>query len=155
MYAKTAKNMWEILKQRYSQVNAPHVHQLRREISLLQQGNLSVTDYFNKLQELWDELPTTLFPNAVAGLLMIREERHNTIIASLEAKPFEAAAFHAGGSCYVNKPSCSHYSKLGHDKLLVGRLLDTQLIIKGGDPVEATEADMDRLCDLPWQIQLS
>ncbi|KAF2323063.1 hypothetical protein GH714_033086 [Hevea brasiliensis] len=45
-----------------------------------------------------------------------REERHSTIIASLEAKPFEAAAFHAGGSRYINKPSCSHCGKPGHDK---------------------------------------
>ncbi|XP_058004013.1 uncharacterized protein LOC110655264 [Hevea brasiliensis] len=155
MYAKTAKNMWEILKQRYSQVNAPHVHKLRREISLLQQGNLSVTDYFNKLQELWDELASyNPIPKCTCGaadefskqlneerihqFLMgldnhhfgtmrsqilnsksmkdidqiyaqaVREERQSTIITSLEAKPFEAAAFHAGGSHYVNKPSCSH-----------------------------------------------
>ncbi|KAF2323126.1 hypothetical protein GH714_033569 [Hevea brasiliensis] len=49
----------------------------------------------------------------------VREERHNTIIPSLEAKLFEAAAFHAGGSRYVrdpNKTSCSHCGKLGHDK---------------------------------------
>ncbi|KAF2283490.1 hypothetical protein GH714_010774 [Hevea brasiliensis] len=45
----------------------------------------------------------------------IREERHNTIIASLEAKPFKATAFHASGSRYVkdpNEPSCSHCGKL-------------------------------------------
>ncbi|KAF2289589.1 hypothetical protein GH714_037351 [Hevea brasiliensis] len=49
----------------------------------------------------------------------VREKRQSTIIASLEAKPFEVATFHASGSRYVrdpNKPSCSHCGKPGYDK---------------------------------------
>ena len=55
-YAETAKELWSDLKDRYSQSNEIRIHQLKREITLANQGGQSVTVYFTKLKTLWDEL---------------------------------------------------------------------------------------------------
>jgi len=57
-YANTARTIWIDLEERYSQPNAIRVHQLKRELSLVEQDKLSVTEYFTKLKSLWDELGT-------------------------------------------------------------------------------------------------
>ncbi|KAL0397600.1 UNVERIFIED_CONTAM: Polyamine oxidase 1 [Sesamum calycinum] len=44
------------LEQRYGQRNGPLLYQLEREIASVSQGDLSVVDYFTKIQMLWDEL---------------------------------------------------------------------------------------------------
>lgn len=59
-YAETADEIWKDLKERYSQGNEIRIHQLKREITLTTQGNMSVSDYFTKLKTLWDELGTYL-----------------------------------------------------------------------------------------------
>uniref|UniRef100_A0A6V7QVB5 Retrotransposon Copia-like N-terminal domain-containing protein n=1 Tax=Ananas comosus var. bracteatus TaxID=296719 RepID=A0A6V7QVB5_ANACO len=55
-YAEDAKDMWDDLKDRFSQGNAPRVFQLKTELSLLRQDGLSVASYYTKLKTLWDEL---------------------------------------------------------------------------------------------------
>lgn len=55
-YAETAREIWVDLEERFSQGNAPRVHQLKRELSLLLQGNLSVVTYYTKFKALYDEL---------------------------------------------------------------------------------------------------
>ena len=63
-YAETAKELWSDLKDRYSQSNEIRIHQLKREITLANQGSQSVTEYFTKLKTLWDELGAYLaLPN--------------------------------------------------------------------------------------------
>ena len=63
-YAETAKELWSDLKDRYSQGNEIRIHQLKREIALTSQGNLSIIEYFTKLKTLWDELGAYLvLPN--------------------------------------------------------------------------------------------
>lgn len=51
-YANTARAIWIDLEKRLSQANSIRVHQLKREISLVGQDNLSVTQYFTKLKSL-------------------------------------------------------------------------------------------------------
>jgi len=46
------------LEEQYSQGNSIRIHQLKREVTLVGQGSLTVTEYFTKLKELWDELGT-------------------------------------------------------------------------------------------------
>ncbi|KAL2244089.1 UNVERIFIED_CONTAM: hypothetical protein Sindi_0526900 [Sesamum indicum] len=41
---------------RFGQSNGPMEYQLKRELSLLSQGSLTVSAYFSKLKRLWDEL---------------------------------------------------------------------------------------------------
>jgi len=55
-YAETAEELWSYLKDCYSQSNEIRIHQLKREITLANQGNQTVTEYFTKLKMLWDEL---------------------------------------------------------------------------------------------------
>ncbi|KAK4404468.1 hypothetical protein Sango_0815400 [Sesamum angolense] len=56
IYAKSARTLWIDLEQRYGQRNGPLLYQLEREIASVSQGDLSVVDYFTKIQMLWDEL---------------------------------------------------------------------------------------------------
>ncbi|KAL0385511.1 UNVERIFIED_CONTAM: Copia protein [Sesamum radiatum] len=56
IYAKSARTLWIKLERRYGQCNGPLLYQLEREISSVTQGDLSVIDYFTKVQMIWDEL---------------------------------------------------------------------------------------------------
>ena len=55
-YVESASEIRKDLKERYSQGNEIRIHQLKREITLTSQENMSITDYFRKLKGLWDEL---------------------------------------------------------------------------------------------------
>jgi hypothetical protein len=55
-YADTVREIWIDLEERFSQGNAPRIHELKRDLSLLLQGNLSVVQYYTKFKALWDEL---------------------------------------------------------------------------------------------------
>ncbi|XP_068339019.1 uncharacterized protein [Pyrus communis] len=56
LYLKTAYEVWEDLRERFSQSNAPRIFQLQREITSLTQGQHYVAVYYTKLKGLWDEL---------------------------------------------------------------------------------------------------
>ncbi|XP_074365665.1 uncharacterized protein LOC141706743 [Apium graveolens] len=55
-YLSTAQQIWEDLATRFSQSNMPRTFQFRKELSSLQQGNLSVTSYFTKFKTLVAEI---------------------------------------------------------------------------------------------------
>ncbi|GAA0139003.1 hypothetical protein LIER_00636 [Lithospermum erythrorhizon] len=48
--------MWLDLKERYSIVNRPRIHQLKTEYHTLRQKGMNVTSFYNKFKSLWDEL---------------------------------------------------------------------------------------------------
>nr|KYP43829.1 hypothetical protein KK1_034699 [Cajanus cajan] len=53
----TIKDVWLDLEERFSQTNAPHIHQLWRTLCLIQQEpNATVTKYYTKFKSLLDEL---------------------------------------------------------------------------------------------------
>jgi hypothetical protein len=56
IYIDSAEDMWNDLKDRFSQKNGPRIFQLQQTISALSQENLSVSNYFTVLKGLWDEL---------------------------------------------------------------------------------------------------
>ncbi|KAL0385944.1 UNVERIFIED_CONTAM: hypothetical protein Sradi_2988700 [Sesamum radiatum] len=56
MYVRSAGDLWLELQGRYGRTNGPTVYKLQREITLVTQGNLSITDYFTKVRKLWDEV---------------------------------------------------------------------------------------------------
>ena len=56
IYYTTAREIWEDLRERFSQSNAPRIFQIQREIAYLTQDQLSVSAYYTKLKSLWDEL---------------------------------------------------------------------------------------------------
>lgn len=55
-YFSTAKEIWDDLAVHFSQSNLPRVFQLRKELTSLQQGSLSVTPYFTKFRTLMAEI---------------------------------------------------------------------------------------------------
>ncbi len=57
-YAESASEMWLDLQERLSQGNAPRIYELKCDISLMQQQDLTVVTYFTKLKAFWDELAT-------------------------------------------------------------------------------------------------
>ncbi|GAV81515.1 UBN2_3 domain-containing protein [Cephalotus follicularis] len=55
VYARDAENMWEDLKERFDKVNGSRNFSLHQEIGSLSQGNTTVSIYYTKLKQLWDE----------------------------------------------------------------------------------------------------
>lgn len=55
-YFSTAKEIWDDLAVRFSQSNMPHVFQLRKELSAMTQGSMSITAYFTKFRTLIAEI---------------------------------------------------------------------------------------------------
>ncbi|XP_024200483.1 uncharacterized protein LOC112203795 [Rosa chinensis] len=58
IYYPTAHEVWEDLRERFSQGNAPRIFEIQREIACLRQEQMSVSAYYTKLKGLWDELAT-------------------------------------------------------------------------------------------------
>ncbi|KAK0607454.1 hypothetical protein LWI29_015338 [Acer saccharum] len=65
IYYSTANEVWEDLRERFSQSNAPRIFEIQRDIAYLRQEQLSVSAYYTKLKGLWDELSS--YSNAVLG----------------------------------------------------------------------------------------
>lgn len=55
VYAKDACRVWEDLKEHFDKINASRIYQLHKEVATLHQGSNSVSTYFSKLKEIWDE----------------------------------------------------------------------------------------------------
>lgn len=55
-YLTTAKQIWDDLTTRFAQTNMPRTFQLRKDLSAIQQGTLSITSYFTKFKTLVAEL---------------------------------------------------------------------------------------------------
>ncbi|PKI67063.1 hypothetical protein CRG98_012601 [Punica granatum] len=58
--ATVAQELWEDLRERYSQGNETRIYQLKTEISNLKQEGMFVTKYYSRLKTLWHELDNYL-----------------------------------------------------------------------------------------------
>ncbi|KAG5538687.1 hypothetical protein RHGRI_019298 [Rhododendron griersonianum] len=56
IYSTTTQEVWEDLRDRFSQSNVPRIFQIERDISCLSQDQMTVAAYYTKLKGLWDEL---------------------------------------------------------------------------------------------------
>ncbi|XP_074293776.1 uncharacterized protein LOC141620932 [Silene latifolia] len=57
LYVQSSKQLWDEIKERYSQANAPFLYQLRKDVMYtIQENNQSVADYFGKLKSVWEDL---------------------------------------------------------------------------------------------------
>nr|XP_016445968.1 PREDICTED: uncharacterized protein LOC107771154 [Nicotiana tabacum] len=56
MYASSVKKVWDEFKKRFDKCDLTRIYQLWTEITTLRQGIDSVTSYFSKLKDFWDEL---------------------------------------------------------------------------------------------------
>lgn len=53
--ASTAKKVWDEFKERFHKSNLTRVYQLWREIATHTQGTDSITVYYSKLKDFWDD----------------------------------------------------------------------------------------------------
>jgi hypothetical protein len=56
IYSTTTQEVWEDLRDRFSQSNAPRIFQIERDIACVSQAQMTVAAYYTKLKGLWDEL---------------------------------------------------------------------------------------------------
>ena len=56
IYAKTARQMWIELEERFGQVNGAKLYQVQKDMCNVSQGNDDISTYFTKVKSLWDEL---------------------------------------------------------------------------------------------------
>ncbi|XP_021770769.1 uncharacterized protein LOC110734937 [Chenopodium quinoa] len=56
IYLETCKELWDEVKERYGQTNAPLLYQLKKELSDLKQENQAVGNFYCKLKNLWDHI---------------------------------------------------------------------------------------------------
>lgn len=55
-YAITTKDIRLDLKERFGKENAPRAYKLRRAVTKIQQGGMTVFAYHTKLRGFWDEI---------------------------------------------------------------------------------------------------
>ncbi|XP_071708952.1 uncharacterized protein [Rutidosis leptorrhynchoides] len=68
LYATSAYELWKEITERYGQSNGPLLYQLKRELNNVNQGNLSIASYFNKMKRYWDELQSLIgIPSCTCG----------------------------------------------------------------------------------------
>lgn len=48
--------LWKELKDRFSEGNGPRIQEIKAELAYCRQGNMTVIEYFGKLQVLWEDL---------------------------------------------------------------------------------------------------
>lgn len=56
VYTGSAKEIWDELKERFQQSNAPWIFQLLKDLVTTVQGYLSIESYYTKLKTIWQEL---------------------------------------------------------------------------------------------------
>ncbi|XP_075478953.1 uncharacterized protein LOC142519815 [Primulina tabacum] len=56
LFAESAEDIWNDLKDRFQQSNGPRIFQIRKDLINLRQGQDSVSVYFTKIKALWEEL---------------------------------------------------------------------------------------------------
>ena len=56
IYAKTARQMWVELEERFGQVNGAKLYHVKKQLCTISQGTDDITSYFTKVKSLWDEL---------------------------------------------------------------------------------------------------
>ncbi|KAK9678247.1 hypothetical protein RND81_11G198700 [Saponaria officinalis] len=70
MSAKSTKQLWNEILERYGQSNGPQLYQLKKELRNLSQDNLTVAAYFTKMKKFWDDIEEIEgFPECSCGVM--------------------------------------------------------------------------------------
>ncbi|KAK9747936.1 hypothetical protein RND81_02G024900 [Saponaria officinalis] len=56
MYVNSSKQLWDEIKERYNQSNAPYLYQLRKSMVHIEQSGQPVVQYFGRLKSIWEDL---------------------------------------------------------------------------------------------------
>ncbi|XP_074318086.1 uncharacterized protein LOC141654871 [Silene latifolia] len=55
-YVDSSKHLWDDLNERYGQNNGPMYYEIGKDLYNLQQGSMSIAEYYGKMKHLWEEL---------------------------------------------------------------------------------------------------
>lgn len=56
LYISTGYEIWNDLRDRFQQSNAPRIFQIKKLLTGLHQGSMDINMYYTKMRTLWDEL---------------------------------------------------------------------------------------------------
>lgn len=59
-YASTTKGVWQDLKERFDKLDGSRAFTIHQEIATMSQGVQSISVYFTKLKDLWDEFESMI-----------------------------------------------------------------------------------------------
>ncbi|XP_047264634.1 nicotinate N-methyltransferase 1-like [Capsicum annuum] len=63
VYSSSAQKIWIGFKERFDKINATRIYHMHKEIGDLTQGTLSVSIFFSRLNDLWDDFESVIpFP---------------------------------------------------------------------------------------------
>ncbi|XP_073024419.1 uncharacterized protein [Primulina eburnea] len=110
LYISTAYEIWNDLRDRFHQSNAPRVFQIKKLLTGLHQGSMDISSYYTKMRTLWDELK---------DFQPISEERQRSIHHDVAAIPGQSLVFNTSNVAAVrgaptikgsnfDRPICSH-----------------------------------------------
>ncbi|GJT67542.1 reverse transcriptase domain-containing protein [Tanacetum coccineum] len=88
IYAKSASELWNDLKDNYDKVNGSVVFNLHKSINFLNQSGASLADYYNNLNSLWKQFDAMFLMGLDDNYLAIRSN-----ILTREPLPLVKAAF--------------------------------------------------------------
>ena len=54
--AKSAREVWVDIEERFSQGNGPQIHELKKSLATFEQKQMFVASYFTTFKIMWDEL---------------------------------------------------------------------------------------------------
>lgn len=70
VYSTFASGLWTEIGEQFGGSNGPQIYQIQRQISSLEQGDLSVVLYYGKMKKLWEELNfLQLVPQCSCGVI--------------------------------------------------------------------------------------
>ncbi|CAN1221118.1 hypothetical protein LINGRAPRIM_LOCUS169 [Linum grandiflorum] len=83
-FARTARDIWLDLEERFGRTSAPRIYEFRSTVALLRQEKLSVSAFYTKIRSLWEELqavfpvPTCKCSGCTCDLeKLVRESKEN------------------------------------------------------------------------------
>ncbi|XP_074304193.1 uncharacterized protein LOC141638914 [Silene latifolia] len=69
-YANSSKELWDELIERYGDVNAIEIYQLRKDLNAISQGNTPLVEYYSNMKRTWENLDTLdPIPTCTCGAL--------------------------------------------------------------------------------------
>ncbi|KAM1078563.1 hypothetical protein ACFX15_025113 [Malus domestica] len=85
VYMTTAKDVWDDIRERFSQQNVSRLFEIQRELARLTQSQQPINVYFTKLKGLWDEMDSyqTLKPCSCGAVQSNNEQVERTKVLQI------------------------------------------------------------------------
>ncbi|GMI76535.1 hypothetical protein HRI_001322800 [Hibiscus trionum] len=143
---KTAKEMWDAVKENYSDLgNASQVFEIKLKLKDIQQGTLEVTQYYNNLKILWQELDMYYEVDWGEGLEHTNSGHRPTESSALVSRAPQSQKNRVGNdsgqSRSVDRVWCSYCNRTGHTK-------ENKALLSLGNSSTATPAPAEVVQDV-------